>query len=123
MFLRNTVLILPELHPAQQGLKQFHSERHILAHCLPELHPAQQGLKPRIREKYQDDITLPELHPAQQGLKQTHLTKDGYERVSSRTTSSTTRIETKPAWNKWKWPIPLPELHPAQQGLKPFNLR
>ena len=41
----NTVIILPELHPAQQGLKSLNEFHRVLSEFLPELHPAQQGLK------------------------------------------------------------------------------
>ena len=42
---------LPELHPAQQGLKQgLHIPDSILI-ALPELHPAQQGLKPLLSRR------------------------------------------------------------------------
>ena len=36
---------------------------------LPELHPAQQGLKLILKQTDYGAIYLPELHPAQQGLK------------------------------------------------------
>ena len=87
-------------------------------------------------------ICLPELHPAQQGLKLTGNSIDGLTTSSSRTTSSTTRIETKvvvkvrfsfqtsrttSSTTRIETEQPkiiqlseknLPELHPAQQGLK-----
>ena len=37
---------LPELHPAQQGLKHEVDCGDFIENELPELHPAQQGLKP-----------------------------------------------------------------------------
>ena len=63
------------------------------------------------------ELTLPELHPAQQGLKADEEFADRYLSETSRTTSSTTRIESK-LENMGRSRSRLPELHPAQQGLK-----
>ena len=115
---RNT---LPELHPAQQGLKppcpptvifgsmssrttssttRIETFNQCLLYFfnrnLPELHPAQQGLKHIGSNRFLIISQLPELHPAQQGLKQAGARKIGSSMGSSRTTSSTTRIETRP---------------------------
>ena len=79
---------LPELHPAQQGLKPNRLTFWSSYRCLPELHPAQQGLKLRGYQAAKENMFLPELHPAQQGLK-------------LRTFSLIRTIST------------LPELHPA----------
>jgi len=62
---------------------------------LPELHPAQQGLKLLRWKEIEQPTTLPELHPAQQGLKPSIKELAADKVVSSRTTSSTTRIETE----------------------------
>ena len=72
---------------------------------LPELHPAQQGLKESQAEHARWHFNLPELHPAQQGLKGKVVRCYRYCRFTSRTTSSTTRIE-RVTWDYWKnkWP-------------------
>ena len=61
---------------------------------LPELHPAQQGLKHELISFPYNQSLLPELHPAQQGLKPLIVGDNRASRLTSRTTSSTTRIET-----------------------------
>ena len=67
---------------------------------LPELHPAQQGLKGQVNSIIGSDRVLPELHPAQQGLKEVSKTAGAAANLSSRTTSSTTRIERRTDHNK-----------------------
>ena len=140
--------LLPELHPAQQGLKhaqlyalnslikffqnyiQHNKDWNIgfnpdLFSCLrlPELHPAQQGLKHQSRGIIRKpEVKLPELHPAQQGLKRVSCQCDTCKQDS---------FQNYIQHNKdWNWNILhckntcryLPELHPAQQGLKPALL-
>ena len=62
---------------------------------LPELHPAQQGLKViDANALITSVLILPELHPAQQGLKVTLNRRYELDGNTSRTTSSTTRIES-----------------------------
>ncbi|MDD2215633.1 MAG: hypothetical protein PHE41_03570, partial [Eubacteriales bacterium] len=61
---------------------------------LPELHPAQQRLKRAYTNSDTKTLDLPELHPAQQGLKLAVSNALLSWNLASRTTSSTTRIET-----------------------------
>ena len=88
-------LTLPELHPAQQGLKR--------CDLLPESggHPDFQNYIQHNKDWNSSPScinicawVLPELHPAQQGLKLNKKRNLSGHWISSRTTSSTTRIET-----------------------------
>ena len=90
----HVVVTLPELHPAQQGLKVFDREgENGEAHHFQNYIQHNKDWKILSIVPILSDLRLPELHPAQQGL------KDGLCRTlcpfhfSSRTTSSTTRIE------------------------------
>ena len=88
--------ILPELHPAQQGLKvilmksltlQMLSFQNYIQH--------NKDWKAVMGWSHHWHQQLPELHPAQQGLKATLPVAPAPSASASRTTSSTTRIESR----------------------------
>ena len=88
-------VVLPDEHPAKQGLKLKALSSLSSFSTLPDEHPAKQGLKLHyFRINWYVHIILPDEHPAKQGLKQ------DYPQVKSKV-------------DKY-----LPDEHPAKQGLK-----
>ena len=86
---------LSEQLPLQQGLKLFNLFSFAFAPELSEQLPLQQGLKLNVWDNCSRVAFLSEQLPLQQGLKRNNGEDYIGMTIAFRTTSTTTRIETK----------------------------